>query len=214
MALFVMLNLFTWLKSKVNTHSFKIKLGETTLCSDVYVQGLILRRELSYIIFCFVNLGRLDFFFFNLGLSFGNLAILLLVAFNMLLGSTVFSSGFLSDLGKWRMDERNCRNFSLFRLLPELGVLRGQKTGGSSANKWSLQWLKYSSSEFKSFKRDDNTEHPGSINLARCSSGMKLVGGREKEPNEVLIGFYSSCKVGERRMEREGLYFCKCKPPL
>lgn len=28
MALFVMLNLFTWLKSKVNTHSFKIKLGE------------------------------------------------------------------------------------------------------------------------------------------------------------------------------------------
>lgn len=55
MALFVMLNLFTWLKSKVNTHSFKVKLEETTPCSERYVLGLILRIELSYIIFYFVN---------------------------------------------------------------------------------------------------------------------------------------------------------------
>ena len=40
MALFVMLNLFTWLKSKVNTHSFKIKLEETTPYSTVYMLGI------------------------------------------------------------------------------------------------------------------------------------------------------------------------------
>ena len=62
MALFVMLNLFTWLKSKVNTHSFKIKLEETTPCSEVSVWDLMLRREFSYIIFYFVNLGSTDFF--------------------------------------------------------------------------------------------------------------------------------------------------------
>lgn len=40
MALFVMLNLFTWLKSKVNTQSFKIKLEKTTPCSKVYMLGI------------------------------------------------------------------------------------------------------------------------------------------------------------------------------
>lgn len=68
MALFVMLNLFTWLKSKVNTHSFKIELGETPPYSEMYALGLNLRIKLSYTIFYFVNLGRIVFlFYFNVG---------------------------------------------------------------------------------------------------------------------------------------------------
>lgn len=57
MALFVMLNLFTWLKSKVNTHSFKIKLEETTPCSEVSVQGSYPEDQVTTCIFYFANLG-------------------------------------------------------------------------------------------------------------------------------------------------------------
>lgn len=62
MALFVMLNLFTWLKSKVNTHSFKVKMEETTPCSEVYVRGSYPEDLVNlYFLFCksgpFKNLG-------------------------------------------------------------------------------------------------------------------------------------------------------------
>lgn len=87
MALIVMLNLSTWLKSKVNTHSFKIKLEEKPLYSEVYAQGLILRIKLSYtILFC-----KFEQIFLKIQVfDFGNLAILLLLVFNMTLHSTVF----------------------------------------------------------------------------------------------------------------------------
>lgn len=67
------------------------------------------------------------------------------------------------------------------------GVLRSLKTSKSSASKWSSERLNYYSSKFNSYKIDENTECLGSINLARFSSGMKLVGGRGKESNGVLL---------------------------
>lgn len=95
MALFVMLNLFTWLKSKVNTHSFKIKLGETPPYSEVYVQGLNLENQVKSHYFLFYNLGRIDFL--NLGVWFENMVILLLFKHDSVLNCV---NGFLCDLGK------------------------------------------------------------------------------------------------------------------
>lgn len=133
-AFFVMLNLFTWLKSKVNTHSFKIRLEETTSCSEVYGQGLILGIQLSYIIFYFVNLGNIGFF--NLGFWFANLAILFLLV-NKILHLTKFLNGFLCDLGNaYTMDkfcvlsQRSGRSFHCSGCLG-LEVMRSLKTSRS-----------------------------------------------------------------------------------
>lgn len=63
------------------------------------------------------------------------------------------------------------------------------------ANKRSSEWLKYYSSEFNSFEIDENIECPKSINLARCSSGVKMGGGREDEPRAAAAAnrrFYLS----------------------
>lgn len=64
MALFVMLNLFTWLKSKVNTHSFKIKLGETPPYSEMYAPGSYLENQVKLYYFLFCKFGQDRFFFY------------------------------------------------------------------------------------------------------------------------------------------------------
>ena len=70
MALFVMSNLFTWLKSKVNTCSSNITLEEIPLYSEANAQGLILRIKLRYTIL-FFKFGQE--FFLNSGVWFWKL---------------------------------------------------------------------------------------------------------------------------------------------
>jgi hypothetical protein len=62
MVLFVMLNLFTWLKSKVNIHSFKIQLEETIPFSEI---GVCYPEKQDYIIFYFINLSSIEFLKFR-----------------------------------------------------------------------------------------------------------------------------------------------------
>lgn len=60
--------------------------------------GFVLRTEISDIIFYFVNSSRIDFLVS--GFVFGNLAVLLLLVFYMILHLTEFLNRILCDLRK------------------------------------------------------------------------------------------------------------------
>lgn len=137
MVLFVMLSIFTWLKSKVNTHGFKVQLEErhhqTVRCM---FRVLSLGINLTYY-FLFCKLGQdWFFFFFNSGVRFGNLAILESLTWCCTQLQNWLSLWFGETLTQWMnfvysSQERSCTSSHW------VGVLKSVKTSRGSASKWS-----------------------------------------------------------------------------
>lgn len=174
------------------------------VCSGSYPQNWV---KLYYFLFC--KLGQYWLFKFRfliwklgysvtLGFEHGSVLNCVFKQLSLIWGKRLHNEWILCTFSREKLQK-----FSLL-LSPGLGVLKSLKTSRSSASRWSSEWLKYYSSEFNSFKTDENIECLGSINLARCLSRVKLGGGRDQESNAEMQtqDFYISlCKVGGAESE-------------